>query len=255
MENRKRLCYALHQNAKVKSWNYIKKYYPTYVSKSERFKELLLPYLNLNIDMVDLGCGRGLETSIPYRELTRCSYGLDISESVFSNRTIHHPLQGSVYDIPLPEASVDLAVNQELLEHLEFPQQMFHETARILRPNGIFAVMTPNLWDPFMIVSFLTPYSFHKFVNRVLYDIDPADVFPTWYRANTLGSLKKLGARAGLELVRHEYFKCNPGSLSFSPTLTRLEVAYSRLISKYDALSFLRDIVIVFFRKPPASKS
>lgn len=253
MENRKGRCLVLHQNAKVKSWQYIKKYYPTYLSKSERFKELVVPYLNPDLDMIDLGCGRGLETSITYKELTRRSYGLDLSESVFSNRTIHHPLQGSVYDIPLPEASVDLAVNQELLEHLEFPQKMFNETARILRPNGIFAVMTPNLWDPFMIVSFFTPYSFHKFVNRVLYDIDPADVFPTWYRANTLGSLKKLGARAGLELVRHEYFKCNPGSLDFSPSLTKIEVAYSRLIRKYEVLGCLRDIIIAFFRKSPAS--
>jgi SAM-dependent methyltransferase len=203
--------------------------------------------------MIDLGCGRGKETSLIYKDLTRRSYGLDISESVFSNPTIHNPLQGSVYDIPLPASSVDLAVNQELLEHLEFPQRMFNETARILRPNGIFAAITPNLWDPFMIVSFLTPYSFHKFVNKVLYDIDPADVFPTFYRANTLGSLKKLGARAGLELVRYEYFRCNPGSLDFSPTLTKIEVAYARLVSKFDLLGCLRDIIIVFFKKPAAS--
>lgn len=86
MENRKGRCFALRQSAKVKSWQYIRKYYPTYVSKAERFKELVLPCLNPDIDMIDLGCGRGLETSITYKELTRLSYGLDVSESVFSNR-------------------------------------------------------------------------------------------------------------------------------------------------------------------------
>jgi len=242
-----------HRNAKVKSWQYIKKYYPIYFSKAERFKQLVLPYLNRNIDVIDLGCGRGKESRIDYKALTRRSYGLDISENVFLNPTIHYPVQGSVYDIPLADNSVDLAVNQELLEHLEFPQKMFHEAARILRPNGVFTAMTPNLWDPFVMVSYVTPFSFHQFVNKRLKDIDPADVFPTWYRANTLSSLKRLAERAGLVLVKHEYFRCNPGSLDVSPTLTKVEVAYARLVSKFEALGFLRDIVIVFFRKPAAS--
>lgn len=249
----KSLAKARRDTARVKSWRYIKSYYPKYVSKSERFKELLVPHLTYSLDMIDLGCGRGKETCLNYKELTRCSYGLDISESVYSNPTIHRPLVGSVYDIPLPPSSVDLAVNQELLEHLEFPQKMFNETARILKPNGIFAAMTPNLWDPSMIISFLTPYAFHRFINKNLYNIDPSDVFPTYYRANTLGRLKKLGARAGLDLISHEYFRCNPGSLDFSPTLTKIEVAYARLVSKFDALGCLRDIIIVFFRKPVSS--
>jgi hypothetical protein len=73
--------FALHQNAKVKSWQYIKKYYPTYLSKSERFKKFLVPYLNPDLDMIDLG-GRGLETRIAYEELTRYCYGLDRSEAM-----------------------------------------------------------------------------------------------------------------------------------------------------------------------------
>jgi SAM-dependent methyltransferase len=241
-----------YQTKRAKSWQIIKKYCPDEVSKGERFSELLLPHLTRDIDMVDLGCGRGKETGLIYKNLTRHSYGVDISESVFSNRTIHQPLQGSVYDIPLPAASVDLAVNQELLEHLESPQRMFNETARILRPDGILAIMTPNLWGRFTMVSFLTPYSFHKFVNKALYHIDPADVFPTWYRANTLGRLRKLGARAGLDLVTHEYFGCNPGSLAFSPMLTRIEVAYSRIVTRFELLSCFRDTIIAFYRRPAA---
>ena len=38
---------------------------------------------------------------------------------------------GSVYDTPLPSTCVDLAVSQELLEHLELPQRMFDEVSRI----------------------------------------------------------------------------------------------------------------------------
>lgn len=240
---------SMLKRAQVKSWKHIKKYCPTYISKSAHFRELILPRLKSDTDMIDLGCGRGLETAISYKELTRHSYGLDVSEAVYENNTIHEPLLGSVYDIPLPDCSVDLAVNQELLEHLEFPEKMFQEVSRILRPNGVFAAMTPNIWYPSMMVSYVTPYSFHKFVNRILHNIDARDVFPTWYRANTLGRLKRLGKSAGLEIVQYEYFSSNPGELSFSPLLTRLEVAYYQLLGRVEALGWLRDVVIVFFRK------
>jgi len=234
-----------------KSWDYIKQYCPEYISKSKRFGELITPYLGLEVEMADLGCGIGLETGIVYKNHTRSSFGIDISESVLQNQTIHQPLVSSVYDIRLPNTCVDLATSQELLEHLEFPQKMFDEVSRILRPGGIFAIMTPNLWFPSTIISWLTPYSFHKFATRILFDTSAADVFPTWYHANTLRQLKKLGRHAGMEIIYYEYFQCNPGQLNFSPFLTRFEVAYFRLISRLEVLSFLRDIIIVFYRKSP----
>jgi SAM-dependent methyltransferase len=236
-----------------KSWNYIKRYCPEYISKSKRFAELIMPYLGSHVEMIDIGCGRGLETAVVYKDHTRYCIGLDISESIFQNQTIHKALVGSAYAIPLPEACVDLAISQELLEHLEFPQKMFDEVSRILRPKGIFAIMTPNLWFPSTIVSWLTPYSFHKFATRILHNTEAADVFPTWYRANTFTQLQKLGRHARLEITSYEYFQCNPGQISFSPLLTRLEVAYFWLITHYQILGFLRDIIVVFFRKP-ASK-
>ena len=94
MQHLRRFAESFHKNSRVKSWQYIKKYYPKYVSKTERFKELLLPYLSPDIDMIDLGCGRGKETSLVYKELTRHSYGLDISECVFSNPDDPQPASG-----------------------------------------------------------------------------------------------------------------------------------------------------------------
>lgn len=241
---------ALLRQRKQQSWKYIKRYCPVYISKSQRFGELIMPCLGPGVEMIDLGCGRGLETAISYKDHTRWSFGLDTSEAVLQNQTVHQPLVGSVYDIPLRDACVDLAVSQELLEHVEFPERMFQEASRILRPAGIFAVMTPNLWYPSTILSALTPYRFHRFANRTLHGIDAADVFPTRYRANTLRRLRSLSRQAGLGLAYHEHFQSNPGELSFSPLLTRVEVGYFRLLSRFESLGFLRDIVIAFFRKP-----
>jgi SAM-dependent methyltransferase len=232
-----------------KAWTYIKRYYPVYISKARRFGELIMPKLGPTVEMIDLGCGRGMETPLSYKEHTRRSYGLDTSPAVLQNTSVHVGLIGSVYDIPLRRGSVDLAVSQEVVEHLDHPEQMFREVSRILRPDGTLAVMTPNLWYPSIIVSAVTPYRFHRFATRLAHGIDPTDVFPTRYRANTLGRLSRLGREAGLDLVLHEYFQSNPGDLGFSPVLTRLEVAYVRLVSRFDRLGFLRDIHIAFFRK------
>jgi SAM-dependent methyltransferase len=191
-----------------------------------------------------------METPVSYKEHTRRSYGLDTSPAVLQNQSVHVGLLGSVYDIPVRQRSVDLAVSQEVLEHLDRPELMFREVSRILRPTGIFAVMTPNLWYPAIIVSAVTPYWFHRFATRMIHGIDPSDVFPTRYRANTFTRLRSLGQQAGLDLVFHEYFQSNPGDLSFSPLLTRLEVAYFRLVSRFNGLGFLRDVHIAFFRKP-----
>ena len=50
---------ARFKRAKAKSWKYITKYCPTYVSKSVRFRELVLSQLKSDMDMIDLGFGTG----------------------------------------------------------------------------------------------------------------------------------------------------------------------------------------------------
>lgn len=242
------------QKQKAKSWKYIKGFYPKYISKNVHFANLIKPMLSSDIEMVDLGCGRGFETEIVYKDIVKKCYGVDISDSVFRNPTISDPIVGDVCNVLLPEESVDLVVSQQVLEHIEKPIEMFNSAYRILKGGGTFLVMTPNLYYPTTLLSYLTPHRFHRFINRHLFGIEDEDVFPTFYRGNTLSALSRLGKEAGFEIIHSEYFMCNPGQFDFSPFLTRLEVAFHRFVSRNKILFPLKDIVIVVFVKPDARK-
>lgn len=53
-------------------------------------------------------------------------------------------LIGSCSDIPLPNASVDLVVSFETIEHHDQHDQMMHEIKRVLRKNGILLISSPD---------------------------------------------------------------------------------------------------------------
>jgi SAM-dependent methyltransferase len=53
----------------------------------------------------------------------------------------HHPL---VEGIPLPEASQDVVLCSEIVEHLESPDKVIRECYRILKPGGFLLLTTDN---------------------------------------------------------------------------------------------------------------
>ncbi|MDP2430944.1 MAG: class I SAM-dependent methyltransferase [Pseudomonadota bacterium] len=52
--------------------------------------------------------------------------------------------QMSVYQLDLPDASVDCVVMQEVIEHLEGAALAVKEVNRVLKPGGVFIVTTPH---------------------------------------------------------------------------------------------------------------
>ncbi len=65
--------------------------------------------------------------------------------------------------IPLPEASVDGVVLSEVMEHLERPEQVLRELARILRPGGHGIVTMP-----FMYPLHADPHDFQRWTQEKL---------------------------------------------------------------------------------------
>ncbi len=54
-------------------------------------------------------------------------------------------LQADLNDsIPLPDASFDVIISTEVIEHLENPRAMAREFSRLLKPGGKIVVTTPN---------------------------------------------------------------------------------------------------------------
>lgn len=52
-------------------------------------------------------------------------------------------------NFPLPSASIDAALMNEVLEHVSDERATLSEIYRVLRPGGHLVVMSPNRWFPF----------------------------------------------------------------------------------------------------------
>jgi SAM-dependent methyltransferase len=92
--------------------------------------------------LLEVCCGRGGGLAYLHATLSpRATIGIDRSLTAIRHRrnaAIAH-LQGHALQLPLPEASIDLAVNVEALADL--PKLPFlAEICRVLAPNGVFAV-------------------------------------------------------------------------------------------------------------------
>ncbi|MEO1468176.1 MAG: bifunctional 2-polyprenyl-6-hydroxyphenol methylase/3-demethylubiquinol 3-O-methyltransferase UbiG [Pseudomonadota bacterium] len=102
-------------------------------------------------DVLDLGCGGGF---LSEALATRGAHvtGIDpAARAVESART--HAEAGGLdirYDVgvgealPYPDASFDIVVSVDVLEHVESVPKVLAETARVLRPGGLFCYDTIN---------------------------------------------------------------------------------------------------------------
>ena len=99
--------------------------------------------------VVDIACGEGYGSAMLAVSAARV-YGVDIaSEAVdfarhkYARSTLEF-LLGSCTAIPLPDASVDLVVSFETLEHHAQHDEMMQEVRRILRPDGVLIISSPD---------------------------------------------------------------------------------------------------------------
>jgi SAM-dependent methyltransferase len=100
--------------------------------------------------IVDIGCGDGSATHLVKRLDPRNTViGVDWSAMALVQARARGLLviQGGVdaSGLPLPDASADVVVMSELIEHLVDTDAAVEEARRILRPGGILLLSTPNL--------------------------------------------------------------------------------------------------------------
>jgi SAM-dependent methyltransferase len=98
-------------------------------------------------EVLEAGCGEGYGADL-IADVARRVVAVDYDASAVAHVRGRYPrvevMQANLAELPLPDASVDVVVNFQVIEHLWDQPQFVAECARVLRPAGLLMMSTPN---------------------------------------------------------------------------------------------------------------
>lgn len=114
--------------------------------------------------LIDVGCGKARLLPL-VRSLCESYIGVDIvryddfppSAQFVKSNLDALPVAG------LPDASAEVVVSIETIEHLENPRALMRELARLAKPGGLIVVTTPNQLSLLSLLTLLIKGQFNQF--------------------------------------------------------------------------------------------
>ena len=199
--------------------------------------------------LLDAGCGRTVPVLKKYLGRAGHLIGIELVEftEVPEGIETHN---ADLAKLPLPDASVDLIMSRSVFEHLTDPESVYREFSRVLRPGGAVIFLTANMWDYGTQVARLIPNRFHAKIVKHVEGRAEEDTFPTAYKTNTRSAVERLASSSELRIESFEYLSQYPNYLMFNGALFFLGICFEKLISRIEALRFLRGWIMVTLRKP-----
>lgn len=101
-------------------------------------------------DVLDIACGEGYGSAMLSRQ-ARSVKGVDIARSAVEHASERYRditglefMRGDAAQIPLGDQSVDVVVSFETIEHHDRHREMLSEIRRVLRPEGVLVISSPN---------------------------------------------------------------------------------------------------------------
>ncbi len=101
----------------------------------------------VDADVLEAGCGEGYGADLIAGHARRV-IAVDYDEAAVAHVRSRYPrvdvMRANLAQLPLPDSSVDIVVNFQVIEHLWDQTQFVVECARVLRPSGLLMMSTPN---------------------------------------------------------------------------------------------------------------
>ena len=225
---------------------------PGWVDGTEQFWNLLLAHIAPGSAILEIGAGPSNQTTSMLAEIGEVT-GIDLDPAVTTNEACTHT---HVYDgrsVPVPDLSFDACVSNYVLEHVEEPATLLRECHRVLRPGGVIAFRTPNLWHYVSLIARLTPHSFHERVALRAQNAseDAHDPYPTFHRMNTRRTCTTLLESSGFECVVLTCFEGEPSYGLFSRLAFYPLMLWERILNSTNRLEDLRANIFCVARKLP----
>lgn len=168
--------------------------------------------------------------------------GADVHPVIFKNNELDRAVLIENGVVPLESEIFDIVYSDYVLEHVEHPEQFLREVARVLKPGGSFLFRTPNVYHYTAIVAGLTPHWFHQAVSKKAraLDEDAQEPWPTFYRMNRVGKLKRLAPPCGFQKLEFRMVEAQPSYLMFHPLAFYVGLGYERLLNSSEVFAGLR---------------
>jgi ubiquinone/menaquinone biosynthesis C-methylase UbiE len=138
--------------------------------------------------VLDVACGTGYGSALLARQARRVM-GADISnETIEHARAIYAAVtnlefrQADCAALPFPDASFDAVVSFETIEHIEAQATFLDEVRRVLRPEGLLVLSSPNKLEYSDRRGFANPFHLRELYREALSSL-LAPRFPhtTWF--------------------------------------------------------------------------
>lgn len=213
------------------------------------FEKVVDAYLKPTDTLLDGGCGYTAPVLQKYRGKAARLIGIDMVE--FPEQIPGIELyNGDMGHTGLDDGTVDLVMCRSVMEHVDDPETVYREMYRVLKPGGRFVFLTANLWDYASLIAKVVPNSLHPWVVSKTEGRAEKDVFPIRYRTNTRSAVARWCRISGFEIEDFRHLGQYPCYFMFNGFLFWLATGYEKLISRFDALAFLRGWIFVTLRKP-----
>lgn len=121
-----------------------------------KLRYLLSDLRNVHGKVLDVGCGAGSVAKAVRRERPDLEvFGCDLSESALalvgrSPEGVHFRL-ATAEKLPFGDGEFDFVWIFDVLEHVEYPDRVLAEVARVLRPGGVFHIVLPLEGQPWSL--------------------------------------------------------------------------------------------------------
>jgi SAM-dependent methyltransferase len=219
------------------------------------FYQRVVAVLPVGATVLDLGAGRGVFFQGEYGPwknwLIRLGkkyarrIGADVDPAVKTNPELD---QSEIVEpgkpLPFADQTFDLVLCDWVVEHIEDPQSFATEVRRVLKLGGWFCARTPNRWSYFAIGARILSGPMEKKVLRALLPgVHEDDVFPKFYRLNTLRDVRE---RFNDSQWINATYTNNP-----SPVYHGNKLWLYKLISLYQKFlpPSLRTVILIFARR------
>lgn len=213
------------------------------------FDGALQPHITPESRVLDAGCSRG-DPDMPSLLRARLLVGSDADMAgLLANRLTPHRICNRLDALPFRQDVFDVVVLKFVVEHLADPVRVLRELAGVTAPGGVVAVLTPNRFSLFALVSSVLPHRLKQVFKRRLFGGHEEDTFPTHYAANTRRALCRAMRESGFTPVHVAPLHGMWAFFIFFAPLARMVRVLERLALRVPGLRWNSTYIVGLFVK------